>query len=370
MLSGDLTWTKKRLWEFPINCWTRWGIIKHSRIEVRSNLTTDESKEARFLALQSWVDQCATSLGIQKAEPIYPISDDASFRRYFRLRHSGGTLICVDAPPDKEDNRGFIKIQALLAAVGVNVPEILSSDETLGFLLLSDLGDDLLLSRLQQADLPTQLAEYKNVLAVVRQVGFASIENLPQYTESKLREEMQLFPDWFLARQLGVTLTQAEQALLASVMDLMVLNASEQPVGFVHRDFHSRNLMLLREGQLGVIDFQDAVAGPITYDLVSLLKDCYWRLPRDLVVDLVEQYRQSYFAQQSSQQFLRWFDLMGFQRHLKCAGIFSRLNLRDGKPGYLGDIPLVLEYLQEVAELYPELESFSAWLRARVVPEF
>ncbi len=332
-------------------------------------MTTAETKDARFMALQTWVKQCAAILGIQKLSPIYAISDDASFRRYFRAQYDRGTLICVDAPPDKEDNASFIQIQAVLAASGVLVPEILSKDETLGFLLLSDLGDELLLGRLRTSAPAEQLALYEQALTVARQVSLADKQNVPAYSVAKLREEMALFPDWFLSQQLGLVLTPEEHHDLSNVMDIMIDNALEQPVGFVHRDFHSRNIMLPGDNQFGVIDFQDAVAGPITYDLVSLLKDCYWRLPRASVVELVEHFRQRYFETLSPQQFLRWFDLMGFQRHLKCAGIFSRLNLRDGKPGYLRDIPLVIDYLQEVADIYPELATFGVWLRTRVVPQ-
>lgn len=331
-------------------------------------MTTDESKDARFAALQSWVNGQTQPLGLQNPSPIYPISDDASFRRYFRLDHAAGSLICVDAPPDKEDNHGFVQIQALLAAAGVKVPDIVDKNLDRGFLLLADLGDELLLDRLKVSDPNQQKALYSQALTVLADVGTAGVSAIPTYSEEKLTEEMQLFPDWFLAQQLGLRLSEDERRNLSKVMELMVENAAQQPFSFVHRDFHSRNLMLLATGETAVIDFQDAVVGPVTYDLVSLLKDCYWRLPRSLVVELVERYRQAYFAGVPRQQFVRWFDLMGFQRHLKCAGIFSRLNLRDGKSGYLKDIPLVLDYLVEVTSMYEELNGFGDWLKAAVVP--
>lgn len=289
-------------------------------------------------------------------------SDDASFRRYFRLIHQGGSVICVDAPPQQEDNDSFVKIQSMLEAAGVAVPKVISSDLNRGYLLLSDLGDELLLNDLKVSEPDKQRALYEQAIDSLGGILRADGQQLATYSEDKLREEMSLFPDWFLSRQLGIDLYHGFE----DIMSLMVDNALSQPRIFVHRDFHARNLMPQDDGSLAIIDFQDAVYGPITYDLVSLLKDCYWRLDRSQVIELVEKYRLKHCQSESPERFLKWFDWMGFQRHLKCAGIFSRLNLRDGKPGYLNDIPLVIAYLVEVAELYDELAEFGEWLKREV----
>lgn len=327
-------------------------------------MTSDGSKEARRRELEQWAHAFLNNSGFESLDPIEPVSDDASFRRYFRLRHSSGTLICVDAPPDKEDNPSFVRVQRLLSNGGVRVPELLNYDLDLGFLLLSDLGDDLLLSKLKASSLLDQNRLYETAIDTLGRVAGVNGNSLPKYDEPKLREEMSLFPDWLLAQQLEIT----PYPEFESVMELMVASALEQPQVLVHRDYHARNLMLQAGDQLAVIDFQDAVQGPVTYDLVSLLKDCYWQLPREMVVDLGAKFQANHAPQIDQQQFLKWFDWMGFQRHLKCAGIFSRLNLRDNKPGYLGDIPLVVNYLVEVASIYSELHDFGRWLEKSVVP--
>ncbi len=327
-------------------------------------MPSDDSKALRQQQLQQWAFEKVEELGLAASKPIYPASDDASFRRYFRLESSKGTLICVDAPPEKEDNPSFIKVQSLLEGGQVPVPQLIAKDLEQGFMLLSDLGNRVFLDALGGRSSEAQVRLYEQALDTLCKISGTPGESLPDYDEAKLREEMMLFPGWFLTKQLGVELYNE----FDRVMGLMVQNASEQPKVLVHRDYHSRNLMLLDGDELATIDFQDAVFGPITYDLVSLLKDCYWRLPRAVVVELVEKYRASRGVDVSEAQFLRWFDLMGFQRHLKCAGIFSRLNLRDGKSRYLGDIPLVVAYLIEVAEIYPELSTFGRWLNAVVQP--
>ncbi|MFN3239573.1 MAG: aminoglycoside phosphotransferase family protein [Pseudomonadales bacterium] len=331
-------------------------------------MSVQGSKSERKQQLANWAKAAATDLGFSLQSDLQTVSDDASFRRYFRLTHSGGSLICVDAPPDKEDNESFVRVQALMQAAGVAVPELLAYDMTSGFLLLTDLGDRLLLDELKQANQAEQKALYDAGLNTLLQVAAVKPNGLPAYDDGKLREEMQLFPDWFLNRQLHRSNHQVPEQLLAQVMDMMVENALQQPQVFVHRDFHARNLMLTGDDSFAVIDFQDAVVGPVTYDLVSLLKDCYWRLPRPMVLELVETYRTFVATGVSSDQFLRWFDWMGFQRHLKCAGIFSRLNLRDDKPAYLQDIPLVISYLVEVADLYPELQELGRWLKQDIQP--
>lgn len=331
-------------------------------------MSVQASKSQRKQQLASWVRGELEGLGLAQQSELQTVSDDASFRRYFRLEHAGGSLVAVDAPPDKEDNESFVRVQGLLNTAGVVVPEILAFDLSRGFLLLTDLGNRLLLGELKQAAETRQKTLYDGALSALLHVAAAKTDGLPAYDEAKLHEEMQLFPDWFLSQQLQLANEKVPQQLLSGAMDLLVANALQQPQVFVHRDFHARNLMLSDTESFAVIDFQDAVVGPVTYDLVSLLKDCYWRLPRPVVLELVETYRIRVAADVSREQFLRWFDWMGFQRHLKCAGIFSRLNLRDGKPAYLNDIPLVISYLVEVADLYPELNELGGWLKQEIQP--
>ncbi len=326
-------------------------------------MPSDDSKELRRELLQTWAFENATGLGFVELEPLVSASDDASFRRYFRLHHGSGSLICVDAPPDKEDNPAFVHVLSLLEDGGVSVPHLFASDLSQGFLMISDLGNDLFLDQIDGEPLSGQIDLYKKALNMLGQIVLVDGRNLPVYNEAKLREEMMLFPDWFLSKQLRIGLYPDFEG----IMSLMEQNSYEQPKVLVHRDYHGRNLMLVGD-ELATIDFQDAVYGAITYDLVSLLKDCYWRLPRDTVKELVECYRLQLCLDVSKDVFLRWFDLMGFQRHLKCAGIFSRLNLRDGKSRYLADIPLVIDYLVEVADLYPELHAFGGWLKTEVQP--
>jgi aminoglycoside/choline kinase family phosphotransferase len=257
--------------------------------------------------------------------------------------------------------------QRLLDA-GVLVPKIFAADIRLGYLLLSDLGDRLLLPDVKASSAVGRQNLYLGALKTLERVLRAEVDQLPTYDASRLATEMALFPDWFVTQQLQLPMDVEARAMFQQVSALLIDSALAQPRVFVHRDFHARNLMLQGDGQIGVIDFQDAVEGPVTYDLVSLLKDCYWRLPRPMVLTLVESFRHSIIPEVSADEFVRWFDFMGFQRHLKCAGIFSRLNLRDGKPGYLGDIPLVVAYLLEVTALYPELNKFGVWLRQNIEP--
>lgn len=333
-------------------------------------MPTSEYQHARLIGLQQWGAASLRSLGHEVGADFRTesASDDASFRRYFRGFSAGTSYIFVDAPPDKEDNESFVDIERRLSGAGVLVPKVLAADLDLGYLLLTDLGDQLLLPQLQAAALEGQEKLYYGALDALALVSSAETKGLPVYDADRLQTEMSLFPDWFLTGQLQLSLGKAAIDQFRSVSDLMIENALDQPMVFVHRDFHSRNLMPQKDGALGVIDFQDGVLGPITYDLVSLLKDCYWRLPRASVLKVVEAYRVEVSSGVSKAEFLRWFDLMGFQRHLKCAGIFSRLNLRDGKSRYLEDIPLVISYLTEVAAEYAELGDFGTWLETEIVP--
>lgn len=298
-----------------------------------------------------------------------PASSDASFRRYFRIKGPEGQFVVMDAPPDKENIAAFIRVDRLLKASGVHVPEIYQQNLADGFLLLEDFGSVSYLDRLSCETSEPMYQSALDTLFRVQMNTAASTAALPTYDRVLLSRELGIFDEWFLTQWLDV---EMPTALRESVHELLIASALEQPKIVVHRDYHSRNLMVLKEDSPGVLDFQDAVIGPVTYDLVSLLRDCYIAWPEMQV----EQWRMRYYerirAAQlidcSPEQFRRWFDWMGMQRHLKAIGIFARLNLRDGKSGYLQDIPRTLNYVITQAEAYPELKEFGGFLRTTIVP--
>ncbi|WP_428608540.1 aminoglycoside phosphotransferase family protein [Sedimenticola sp.] len=322
----------------------------------------------REQALTCWLTE---QVGLREI-CIEPASDDASFRRYFRVTLPDGTTrIAMDAPPEREDCAPFLRIAEQLSAVGLHVPEIHAADTELGFILLEDLGSVHYLDRLNDVSADRLYGDALAALAIIQSVG--PRQGLPTYDTEMLQREMALFPDWLLGRHLGLALSEQEQSALGDVFGLLVASALEQPRVCVHRDYHSRNLLVCRSPSPGILDFQDAVVGPVTYDLVSLLKDCYVAWP----TERVQAWAMGYFelAVQSGilssadeGRFLRWFDLMGVQRHLKASGIFARLNHRDGKPGYLADIPRTLGYIVEVANRYPELTALGELIERRVLP--
>lgn len=323
--------------------------------------------DLRSLSLLDWLENDLL-LTIDSCEPA---SSDASFRRYFRVKGAEGQFIVMDAPPEKENIGPFIRVADLLARSGVNVPAIFQQNLADGFLLLEDFGSQCFLDRLdpQSADSLYQSA-FDSLFNLQTRTILESC-GLPGYDEALLQRELAIFDDWFLKQTLDI---QIPDALWETTRALLAASALEQPLVCVHRDFHSRNLMVLNDDSPGVIDFQDAVIGPITYDLVSLLKDCYiaWPGPR------VEQWMTGYYQRLlqaeliacNPVQFKRWFDLMGLQRHLKAIGIFSRLHLRDGKSNYLNDIPRTLNYVADVCAAYPELAGFSDFLRRQVLPAY
>ena len=289
---------------------------------------------------------------------LSPASADASFRRYFRVSFADKTLIAMDAPPIHEDCQPFLHVAQLFAATGVRVPHIHAQDLAQGFLLLSDLGDTTYLQALNaQTAKPLYTAACDALIQL--QLGTRTAE-LPVYDEALLRREMQLFPDWYLAKHLEVTLTDAQQAKLTQVFDRIIANNLAQPCVYVHRDYHSRNLMV-SEPNPGVLDFQDAVFGPITYDLASLFKDAYIQWDEELVMDWLIRYwekarKAGLPVRADFGEFYRDYELMGVQRHLKVLGIFARLYHRDGKAGYLNDMPLVMHYLRAACVRYIDLK--------------
>lgn len=299
---------------------------------------------------------------------LEPASTDASFRRYFRAQVGDAAYIVMDAPPARENCQSFVSIATLLANVGVHVPSVLSADVAQGFLLLEDLGSEHYLDVLDGSNVERLYGDAFAALATFQ--ACAPIDSLCRYSESLLRAEMELFLDWFLVKHLQIDPSENERKQLAELFGVLCRAALEQPQVFVHRDYHSRNLMIQQRHNPGILDFQDAVHGPVTYDLVSLLRDVYICWSSDQVEKWVAGYhdlavQHGILEQENPAAFQRWFDLMGVQRHLKVAGIFSRLNYRDGKPRYLKDIALALTYLLEICGRYSELKPlsdlFQAW---------
>jgi len=304
---------------------------------------------------------------------LMPASSDASFRRYFRVTHDGSSYIVMDAPPEKENTRPFVTVARLLLDVGVNVPEILDESPDLGFLLLSDLGSRPYLDDLNDDTVERLYGDALGALAAIQ--AAAPVRGvLPDYDQALLMREMALFRDWLVGTHLGLVPSKPQSLMIEQAFARLAENALSQPQVCVHRDYHSRNLMVTRRNNPGILDFQDAVIGPVTYDLVSLLRDCYIAWPRARVEAWALGYRelalQSGILREEHEdpaQFLRWFDLMGVQRHLKAAGIFARLYHRDGKPGYLNDIPRTLGYVIDVACRHGELGGLGEFIESEVM---
>ena len=299
---------------------------------------------------------------------LHLISGDASFRRYYRAQGK----IWVDAPPQTEKNEEFVRNAAALLQAEIPAPEVYAVDLEQGFLCVSDLGDVSLLSRLDGASVCHWYGQA--IEQLLPAIATMPLEVEP-FDEVFMARENNIFPEWLLGHHLGLTLDAREQALLDETFAGLTQNNLAQPQVVMHRDFHSRNLMVLADERLAVIDFQDMVLGPLTYDLVSLLKDCYVRWPLPLVRELTAQGYRAYqrtglLTDMSEAQFNRCLALTGMQRHLKAAGIFCRLHHRDGKSGYLKDIPRTLYYVLEVAQAEPQLHSFAEWLQRRVLPHF
>ena len=325
----------------------------------------------RFDELTQWLRQDVGLLAFD----IAPASSDASFRRYFRVRHAGVSHIVMDAPPDKENCHPFVNVAQAFHERGLNVPHVLHANLERGFLLLTDLGNRQYLEELSapHANVNQLYGDALDTLLRLQQPGAPGYTPLPPYDLPLLMREMVLFRDWFMAQHLKIIADDAITATLDHTFNLLAQAALEQPQVWVHRDYHSRNLMLTEHHNPGVLDFQDAVIGPVTYDLVSLLRDCYIAWPRERVEEWVAKYHEQamqagILSHVSSAQFLRWFDLMGAQRHLKAIGIFARLNIRDGKPGYLKDIPRTLGYVLDVSRRHPELAEFHRFLHVKIMP--
>jgi len=313
----------------------------------------------RNAAIQRWVRE---RLDWPDAA-LEPASADASFRRYFRVQRGATSYIVMDAPPEKEDCGPFIRVTELFLELGLHVPEILARDLQQGLLLLSDLGNRLYLDELSEDSVDRLYGDALGALATLQSCGPLD-GGLPPYSRELLMFEMSLFRDWLVGTHLQLELDAAQQQVLERSFELLAGSALQQPSVCVHRDYHSRNLMVSGYHNPGILDYQDAVIGPLTYDLVSLLRDCYIAWPRERVEDWVAGYYELAHqtgilrpGQADERTFLQWFDWMGVQRHLKAAGIFARLNHRDGKSGYLKDIPRTLSYVSDVCARYPDLNA-------------
>ncbi len=320
--------------------------------------------------MKDWIGSIDALAG---CEPT-PASVDASFRRYFRLQADAESFIVMDAPPGQEDCLPFLRVAAYLEAMQLNAPRIIEANLDAGFLLLSDLGKRLYLDELQRDPSAAEslYTDAINALLTMQRRGTAFQSLLPPYDEELLRFELSLFHDWLCGTHLGLSFSASDEQAWQACCDVLTDNALHQPQVFVHRDYHSRNLMVSSENNPGILDFQDAVEGPLTYDLVSLLKDCYVRWPAEQVRHWALQFYRaldlSTREQVDERQFRRYFELMGVQRHLKAAGIFARLNHRDGKPGYLADIPRTLAYIAELGPQYEELQFLVHLIDQRVLP--
>ncbi|NNG25096.1 aminoglycoside phosphotransferase family protein [Telluria aromaticivorans] len=326
------------------------------------NSSTSADKDARLQGLTEWL----ASTGLVEVGTGRPASSDASFRRYFRYDvvpamqdKLGATLVAMDAPPERENVPAFLHVQNLLMEAGVTVPAIVAQKVESGYLLLSDLGVTTYLQRLTVDNAPFM---YSSAVDALLKFQLASQPGkLPEFDRAFVLREMNLFPEWYIGRHLNLTLDEKQQAQLDKVFEAITANVLAQQQVYMHRDFHSRNLMWLEHGNPGVLDFQDAVYGPVTYDLASLLRDAYIQWDEDMVLDWVVRYWQSAKlaglpVNPDIDAFYRDFEFMALQRHLKILGIFCRLNYRDSKPIYMGDLPTVMDYVRKTANRYTELK--------------
>lgn len=329
-------------------------------------MTIDSASKSNktILKLQDWVQQTLRALKLGDLAHFEALSGDASFRRYYRLHTENSRFIAVHAPPETEKNAEFILIAERLAGSGIRVPTVLASDLQEGFLLQEDLGDQLLLSALN-GDSANGL--YAKALRMAEHLATLDTTGLPSYHADRMHEDLQRFPEWFVQGLLDRPITALETEIFERFCQLIISECTQQPQAFTHYDFQSRNLMLCEDGELAAIDFQDGLLAPVTYDLASLIRDCYIKWPGEQVKAWALQYANAARTQgsipstTSDAQFLRWFDAVSLQRHVRVLGTFARLFLRDNKPGYLPDIPLVCDYVLEVSANLPEAKEFHDW---------
>ncbi|HVK95456.1 MAG TPA: phosphotransferase [Noviherbaspirillum sp.] len=320
-------------------------------------MSSNISPDLRLTQLKEWLGTISAEQVLP--ESIRPASSDASFRRYFRVDAAdGNTYIVMDAPPPQEDVKPFIHVAELFGQSGASVPKVLAQDVERGFLLLTDLGATTYLHQLNHDSAHKLYLDAIDSLVLIQAQSKPDV--LPEYDRELLQRELMLFPEWYVNKHLGVTMTDKQTETLHKIFDALLANNLAQPQVYVHRDYHSRNLMVMPQGNPGILDFQDAVYGPITYDLVSLLRDAYVQWDEEMVLDWTIRYwerakRAGLPVNPDIDAFYRDFEFMGLQRHLKVLGIFARLYHRDGKDAYLKDLPLVMEYTRKAAGRYNAL---------------
>jgi aminoglycoside/choline kinase family phosphotransferase len=321
--------------------------------------------DQRQQALEHWLQSQVSAFQLTM------MAGDASFRRYFRVKLADGTYVAMDAPPPRENCHHFVAIAHALKTQNLCVPEIIASDLAQGFLLLSDLGNEPYLKTLNSANAENLYSNALDALSVLQSCRDVQGWQLPHFTADFMFQEMQVFKEWFLLKHLNLKLSAATEKMLADFFHFLADTAASQPQVFMHRDYQSANLMVLPEQQTGILDFQDAFIGPVTYDLVSLLRDCYIAWPEELVTQLALQYKNKVPALKPIRQeeFLRWFDVMGMHRHLKALLTFSRKFHRDNDANYLQHIPRTLNYVKAIAPLYAESQAFNVFLNETILPE-
>jgi aminoglycoside/choline kinase family phosphotransferase len=321
----------------------------------------------RKASLENWLQQCCQFSDYK----LIAMPGDASFRRYFRIFQGGQSYVAMDAPLERENNcQPFVAIANALRTLGLQTPEVISHDFAQGFLLLSDLGDRLFLTELNATNASILYEKAINALTLLQSCRVMKDWTLPFFTADFMYKELQLFKEWFLLQHLGLSLTTKTETMLSDFFYFLAQVAASQPHVFMHRDYHSTNLMIMSDERIGILDFQDAFIGPVTYDLVSLLRDCYIAWPENFVTQFVLYYKQKMhdIIHVSDNEFLRWFDLMGMQRHLKALLTFSRKYHRDENASYLQHIPRTLQYVTLVAPRYSEAHAFNDFLNEWVIP--
>lgn len=320
--------------------------------------------DQRLDSLNNWLKE-QTSINIERIEPA---SEDASFRRYFRIFTKNDQYIAMDAPPEIEQTQPFIDVAQQLSKLGLHVPKIHYLDTELGFIVLEDLGTRTYLSQLNDDPQSLYSDAIDALITLQTSVSTHTDFSPPPYSAKLLRQEMDLFRQWYLNKHLQNTTSEASYAVWLHTQQFLINECLEQPQTWVHRDYHSRNLMITNENSPGIIDFQDMVLGPISYDLASLFKDCYIEWPRQKQIEWLTEYYQKFNQRMNESNFdidqlIRWYDLTGLQRHIKVLGVFCRLNYRDNKAHYLNDLPLVAKYVLDTLPRYPELDGFDAHFR-------
>lgn len=321
-------------------------------------------QDLRQKQLQDWINQ-QTKFTCDKLEMVF---GDASFRRYFRFNSNGLSIIAVDAPPQFEDSHRFVEVSERYLDAGIPVPSVLEVDYSLGFYCQDDFGDRQFSEVVSAENASSMYQKALSFLPVIQTCEQTRSGPLPEFNKSLLEAEFYLFSHWLVNVHLELTLSHQESQILVETFARLQKVFLTQPQAGMHRDYHSRNLMLLENDNIGIIDFQDAVTGPITYDAVSLLRDCYKVWPNPLVIKILKTFHGTYYSQHSWEEFKYWFDMVGLQRHIKASGIFARLSHRDGKDGYLKDVPRTLDYLISVGGGYPELTAFVQLVEQKIKP--